>query len=104
NSTRILTQGFHQSKLSVIGIYDISEDDMQITLFPNPTEKFINLKVSNYDDLSFQLFSFDGKLIKTNKLLSEKTEINMTDLSASIYFLKVLKKNNLIRTYQIIKQ
>ncbi len=103
-SSQILTQGFHQSKLSVIGIYDISSDDMLISLFPNPTQDFVNLKVGDYENLTFQLFSFDGKLVQTNKLLSEKTEIKMNSLSSSTYFLKILKGNKLIKTYQIIKQ
>jgi len=102
--SQILTQGFHQSKLSVIGIYDISSADMLISLFPNPTQDFVNLTVANYENLTFQLFSFDGKLVQTNKVLSEKTEIKMNNLSSATYFLKILKGNKLLKTYQIIKQ
>jgi len=93
NSSNILTQGFHQSKLTV-----------SISLFPNPTQDFVNLKVGDYANLTFQLYSFNGKLIQTNKLFSENTEIKMNSLSASAYFLKILKRNKIIKTFQIIKQ
>lgn len=104
NGSNILTQGFHQTKLSVIGIYDISSDDISISVFPNPTQDYINLKVGNNKDLSFQLFSFNGKLIQANKIFSKNTEIQMNNLSASTYFLKIINGNKLIKTYQIIKQ
>jgi len=104
NSSNILTQGFHQSKLNITEIYNINSEGVSISLFPNPTQDFVNLKVEDYENLSFQLFSFNGKLIQTNKLFSEKTEIKMNNLSASAYFLKIFKGTKLIKTYQIIKQ
>jgi len=64
----------------------------------------VNLEVLKYENLTFQLFSFDGKLLQANKLLAENTEIKMNNLSASIYFLKILQGNKRIKTYQIIKQ
>jgi len=104
NSSNILTQGFHQSKLNITEIYNINSEEVSISLFPNPTQDFVNLKVEDYENLSFQLFSFNGKLIQTNKIFSKKTEIKMNNLSASAYFLKILKGNKLIKTYQIVKQ
>jgi len=104
NTSNILTQGFHQTKLSVIGIYDISSKDMLISLYPNPTQDFVNLKTVDYENLSFQLFSFNGKLIKTNKLFSKNTEVKLNNLSAASYFIKILEWDKIIKTYKIIKK
>ncbi len=104
NTSNVLTQGFQQTKLTVSEIFEINSKNISISLFPNPTQDFVNLEVDNYNNLTFQLFSFNGKLIQTNKLSSKNTEIKMTNLSAATYFLKILNNNKLIKTYKIIKQ
>ena len=40
----ILTQGFHQTKLMVTPVLSIFEN-MQIKVFPNPTNEFINISL-----------------------------------------------------------
>src|SRR4030043_290832 len=47
NGSNILTQGMHQSKLLIDAIEEIELSGLIISAFPNPTNEFVNLKVSH---------------------------------------------------------
>ncbi len=104
NGTNILTQGFQQSKLTASEIFSLKQEKINISVFPNPSNDFINLKTDDFKDLKYQFSDINGKLISEKILNSDITEINTKNLSSSIYFLKILRNNKLIKTFKIIKQ
>ena len=63
------------------------------------------LKVKNYDkeNLSYQLFDMDGKLLKSKNVTSDKTKIATNDLTPAVYFLKVRDNKKAIKSFKIIK-
>lgn len=83
--------------------------DENISIFPNPSSNFINIQFINIDTdlLSFTIFDVYGKKIIELKrkaeqegLISEK--INISDLIAGLYFLRIESKN-IEKTIKIIK-
>jgi hypothetical protein len=90
---------------NVIGIDDDKEITLQCSVFPNPSNGFLTLKVKLNDkkNMSYQVFDLNGKLLKKNKIDAEETSIVMSDLISSTYFIKVIDNNNVLKTFKIIK-
>ena len=79
---------------------------LQLNAYPNPTIDDLILKVSEIEPsaaLSFQLMDMSGKLIGSDRITSASSSISMADLPASIYFLKVIRGQEEIKTFRIIK-
>jgi hypothetical protein len=86
-------------------IKDAGNISLGFVAFPNPATDFIKLKIENYevDNLTYSLFDINGIKLKTNKIESYETTVNMRTLWPSIYFLKIFDRNKEIITYKIIK-
>lgn len=82
-----------------------AEGYKSLEVFPNPTNSSVYIPL-NSDDKNVQLILTDHtgrQVIKTNSLEASHGELNMTELSAGIYFYTVVKNNT---TYKgkIVKQ
>jgi hypothetical protein len=106
-SSGSLAQGVQQAfEISVFEEFPgIKGIGLMISIYPNPTTDFLNLKVERYENtnLSYQLFDMNGKIIETKKLKSEQTSINMRDLEPATYFLNIIQNNKKVKTFKIIK-
>ncbi|MFY8021312.1 MAG: T9SS type A sorting domain-containing protein [Bacteroidia bacterium] len=72
-----------------------------INLYPNPAKNQIKIEIpSGYNPLSFAIYSHNGALVQTTTLLNES--IDISDLSAGIYFLNCYTQEGLI-TQKFIK-
>lgn len=100
----VITQGLQQPYDLFINV-ETSNIEASVSLYPNPTKEFVILNVANVnvEDLSYQLFDMQGKLISSNKLANNETRIQMTELASATYFVKVLNVNNESKTFKIIK-
>ena len=104
NGTNILTQGFQQTKLSASEIFTLNSEVYNISLFPNPTLNIVNLKISDFNNLTYNISEVNGKLLKERKIISENTEISFAKLPAAVYLLKVFNNKEIIKVFQIVKQ
>ena len=103
SSENILTQGFHQTNLTVTGI----EEPMSIGLkvFPNPTSDKV---VVEFDDpqsgVQLMLFDANGRLIDQKSVMQNqhRTEFDLGQVASGNYFLKVHDAVN-TNSYHIIK-
>jgi hypothetical protein len=77
----------------------------ELKVFPNPTSRSVNLLIDTQDlkDLRFQLYDINGRCILEGNLESDNTEIPFEAFSPSTYLLKILKADQNIRTFKIIK-
>jgi hypothetical protein len=103
-SSNILTQGFQQSRFTVVSVFEFKDSGITINVAPNPTSEYIRLYIDHYQDLSFQLCDLYGKIINENLLLSDETEISFSGLSSAVYVLNILRAGQQIKTYQIVKK
>jgi hypothetical protein len=105
-SSGSVAQGVQQA-YEISTTIGIEETGIQLvcSAFPNPTVDNLLLTVVNNlnDDLSYQLFDLNGKLIDANSIHSESITINMESLPPAGYFLKVMQDNTEIKTFKIIK-
>ena len=102
-----VAQGVQQPyEISVVaGIEQARDIKLECTAYPNPTTDYLILKVENNDNenLSYQLYNINGKLIENKKLTSSETTISIANLNSATYFLKVSDNNKELKTFKIIK-
>ena len=95
---------FEDFKGTVLGL---EKDDLRINVFPNPTDKFINV-ISDYvpkNNISYKLVDLNGKIIyERNKLyrskISEKIDIN--SLKSGLIFLVITEEDQLLEIKKIL--
>lgn len=93
----------------VTGIEETAISLINISAYPNPTTEFLKLKVESekFENLEFQLYDMQGKLLQSNKLTGNEAEINMSTYTPAIYFVRVVKTNGRlsqsIKEFKIIK-
>lgn len=100
-----VSQGVQQPyEISVVtGIEEAMDIFLICAAYPNPVSDFLNLKVENYENLSYKLFDSNGILLESKKVSGNETRISMAKLIPSVYLLKVMKGYMEVRTFKIIK-
>lgn len=99
-----VNQGVQQPYVILITGLD-NNPTIDLSVYPNPSVAFINLNVGNQnlENLSFELFDVQGKLLVSQKITAKETAIKMDEYSAANYFLKVIDNNKEVKTFKIIK-
>lgn len=87
------------------GIIDVNNISLTMTVYPNPTQAIVNLKVESqgFENLSFQLYDLDGQLLLSQKTVGALTIVPMQTLTSGAYLLKVSDSQNALKTFTIIK-
>lgn len=79
--------------------------NLSISTYPNPTRDNLMLSIDNLENNNFvfQLFDSNGKLVRSGKIIENKTIINMEELAAASYFVRVTNNSSEVKTFKIIK-
>jgi hypothetical protein len=87
------------------GIEQAKGINLVCSAYPNPSTDFIKLKIENYntENLSYQLYDINGKLLANEKVSSNETSIQLGKFVSATYFLKVIDSNKEIKSFKIIK-
>ncbi len=85
-----ISQGVQQPyKILVITGIELAKGiNLSYLAYPNPTSNFLTLKVENYkvDNLSYQLFDMNGRILISNKITVSETELDLKNLNPANYF------------------
>jgi hypothetical protein len=103
----IVTQGVQQPyEISVVtAIRNIEDFNLKCFVYPNPTNGLTKLVLESpdFDNLRFRLYDVNGNILQDKKVESRETEISLENLSSSVYFLKVIKNNQEVKVFKIVK-
>lgn len=99
----------HQEGQQAINTPDNNiEANIEILVFPNPTTDFVNLSMEGLElenqQLTYQLYDIQGRLLKQSQIDQTKTQINLSGLSPSVYILRVNVNDKDLKTFKIIKK
>ena len=97
-----ITQGFHQSNWSLVGVVD-HDLSYEAIVFPNPTEDILNIRTHAFENVMYSLYDAQGKLIIQNKLSAEQTLIQVSHLAAGSYSLILNNKAQKLKTFKLVK-
>ena len=105
-----VAQGIQQEELSQT--LDTPENSIEpkaeIVIFPNPTTDYVTVNMEGFEfetgPGSYQLYDLQGRLLKQNTINQNETQIDLNDLSSSIYILQVYINNKILKTFKILKK
>ena len=83
---------------------DIKEQNA-FSVYPNPSSDNLTLDISHYlgEDLSYQIVDIKGVLVQKGMINNKITNINLSELLTSSYYLHIYNSNkNNIQTFKII--
>ena len=106
NGTNILTQGFHQTQLTVTSVEE-SLADVRLNMYPNPTSEVLNIELGNNEsDINLQLFDMSGKLIHQDKIEAYQTKyvVPMNQVATGNYLVQMQSVDGKMNsTHKVIK-
>jgi transglutaminase/protease-like cytokinesis protein 3 len=89
------------------GIKDYDGIALDCQLYPNPTTDVVHLRITNYETgsttMQYVLTDLTGKQIRQQRIVSEHTEISMSNLQQGIYLLNIIVNNQLAKAFKIVK-
>lgn len=95
----------HAYEIFSVGI-DEPTINLNLSIYPNPTTDVLNIHLAdlNKEDLGYQLYDAQGKLISKSVLQSGDNLVDVSQLSRATYFLTVSNADQITETYKIVKQ
>jgi hypothetical protein len=78
---------------------------LTMSAYPNPTTGLLKLRIDEirFDNLNYHLYDASGKLLDTGKVSGTETDIDLISREPAVYFLKVLRKSEDLKTFKIVK-
>jgi hypothetical protein len=106
NGTNILTQGFHQTQLTVTSIEE-NLAEVRMNLYPNPTSEFLNIDLGNNEkDINLQVYDMTGKLIHKDVINAYDTKyvLPMQSVVTGKYLIQMQSEDGKMNTtHQVVK-
>lgn len=107
-TTEFIIEGVQQPfEISVLTAIDNTDDILlEYSVYPNPTTDLIWLVIDAPDPekYSFQLFDMSGRLVRQANITRGKTDISLSNIPGSLFFLRVIRDNLEIKVFKIVKR
>jgi opacity protein-like surface antigen len=90
--------------ISAVGI-DEGISTISLITYPNPTSDYLLLELFDYSNekIDYQLIDLKGKIILNGSINNAQAKVDLNAYSKGIYFIKVFKQSEEIKTFKIIK-
>jgi hypothetical protein len=83
----------------------VKSEDVAISIFPNPTSEYLMIEINqDFEQISANLLDENGRVIQVISLTDSITKIDMSGLSAAVYFISVYDSNSSVANYKVIKK
>jgi hypothetical protein len=92
-------------QISVLSGEEVIDIQLSFRAFPNPVSNILNLEITNFEnqELTYQLFDLNGRLLSSKNIQQTLTEISTSDLPPTTYFLRVIDLDKSIKSFKIVK-
>ena len=102
----VFETGDIKAGVATIPTFEDFLSEMQVTIYPNPTNGVLWINISNTDipqSAQIEIFAGNGLLIGKWKDISPTYTMDITDQPAGIYFLRLTLGKEYVNTWKIIK-
>ena len=81
-----------------VDIEENIKEDQVLTLFPNPTSKFLNIKINTKPSFkaSVRIFNVSGIEVHSCFITDKETQIDLSFLNRGVYFVQFSNQNTLV--------
>ncbi|HJW27929.1 MAG TPA: T9SS type A sorting domain-containing protein [Saprospiraceae bacterium] len=100
----VLTEGLQQpSVLQLIAGNARDGINLDAVVYPNPASSYVELKFNEPVDqsLNYRLTDINGRVLASDQVSEPITRISLPGLPTGTYYLVILQKKEVIRTYRI---
>jgi len=83
----------------------VQEIEQEFNIQPNPASNFISISAKNLN-VSLEIidiYSLSGQVFKSEKINSSNAQIDISELSKGLYFLKMVTKSEKIYSSRFVK-
>lgn len=94
-------------EITTEGIDDYPTISLTAKVYPNPTVGMLTLSVDEpgFDGgLTADVVNITGQTVMSTSVDTQTTSIDMSKLAEGVYFLRVKKENNNLKTFKIVKR
>ena len=104
-NVKSIAQGVQQPfEISTTISINENYNKLKLSVYPNPTTNYLTLEAKDNSNLSYQLYDLQGKIIERKTVNNKSTKISLEGKPTAIYFLNIVKNNQVIKTFKIIKK
>jgi hypothetical protein len=96
--------GTYLLEITIRGDGDTGVDEeyaINVNLYPNPMKDVLHLECDNIRQ--YDIYSLDGKLVKSAQLFDNESVINVKNLSSGIYMIRITSEKGVV-TRRIVKE
>lgn len=90
-----LTQGYHQLDLMVDPIFEWGSDQLQISIYPNPTQDLLHLQQEHQTEFQVELRDLLGRIIHYEIWSTSSKTLDLHYLPANTYTLTLISKGEI---------
>lgn len=90
-----------------VGIDEFQNLDHLINIYPNPASTSISVELPEHyrnNNFEIRLLGIDGRKITSQRMASNKTAINLSEINQGIYIVEVVNENTVLRKKLIISR
>lgn len=89
---------------NLVGLNKNTMSNLSVTIFPNPAHDAVTLVIEgNQTTGTLEVFNALGKLVLKQDLVSQETQINVSNLSRGVYILNIMQQTGYSHTSKFIK-
>ena len=108
DGTKYIIEGVQQPyEIQGVGVNNYPGINLQAVVYPNPTQHYVQLRVTNYEipsyGLTAQLFDANGKFLEEYIVTGPETKMDLEKYPTASYQLRILNKDMLLKTFKIVK-
>lgn len=108
NGDKSVLEGVQQPyEIQTVGVDEYPGIALDAVVYPNPTQHFVQLKISNYvipdNGLKAQLYDANGKLLEIYTVSDLLTQFDLSKYPTATYQLRVMENKRLLKTFKIVK-
>lgn len=81
---------------------DIELEEEQISVYPNPCERYLSIKLGNNTDYHVQVLRLNGQAMQVRSGSGSNIRIDMQNLSAGTYIV-ILKTESFVKQIKVVK-
>ncbi len=89
--------------VTCVGINELGTTLKDVNVFPNPSNGKFTLEFTSESERFIEVLDLTGRLVLITNSNTSKAEINMSEFSAGVYYVKV-KENDATRVLKVVKQ
>lgn len=99
-----VTSGFNQPGLKITTLVESIKSKIELSIFPNPTFQFVNIKYDGQLPIKARILTIDGKVLSSSEIKKQPLQLDFSDKKNGVYIIEITDKSGISNKYRIVKQ